>query len=123
MNTTAYKKDLLAAWEDVFKKGQLTLWVLLALKDGNKHMAAILDFVTQQSTGILTIEEQSLYRSLRRYHQTGIIEYVTVPGNKGPARKEYALTELGKQVLQEFLERNIIALYYKTETKKLIERR
>ena len=33
--------DLLTSWEETYKKGQLTLWVFLALKDGQKYVDEI----------------------------------------------------------------------------------
>lgn len=37
--------ELLDAWEETYKKGQLTFWVFLALKEGNKCVEDIKDFV------------------------------------------------------------------------------
>jgi PadR family transcriptional regulator PadR len=35
------KTDLLTTWEETYKKGQLTLWIFLALRDGDKYMNEI----------------------------------------------------------------------------------
>src|SRR5215475_10745581 len=94
-----YARKLLAGWEDVYKKGQLTLWVLLALKDGPKHMAEIKAFLERATNGTLTVDDQSLYRALRRYDETELADYETAPGN-GPERKVYRLSKLGERVLQ-----------------------
>ncbi len=32
------QKELLNAWEETYKKGQLTLWIFLALKEGPKYV-------------------------------------------------------------------------------------
>ena len=34
-------EELLDAWEETYKKGQLTFWVFLALKEGNKCVVRI----------------------------------------------------------------------------------
>tara|TARA_B100000780_G_scaffold277316_1_gene247728 strand:- start:491 stop:604 length:114 start_codon:yes stop_codon:yes gene_type:complete len=34
MTTKDILPDLLSSWEETYKKGQLTLWIFLALKDG-----------------------------------------------------------------------------------------
>ena len=41
--------ELLSAWEETYKKGQLTFWVFLALKEGNKCMEQIKEFVERLS--------------------------------------------------------------------------
>ena len=41
--TEKIRDMLLAGWEDVYKKSQLTLWILIALKDGEKSMASVKD--------------------------------------------------------------------------------
>ncbi|NLT50195.1 MAG: PadR family transcriptional regulator, partial [Ignavibacteria bacterium] len=38
MNEGNQLNELLSAWEETYKKGQLTLWVFLALKDGKKYV-------------------------------------------------------------------------------------
>ena len=37
--------ELLDAWEETYKKGQLTFWVFLALKESNKCVEDIKYFV------------------------------------------------------------------------------
>jgi DNA-binding PadR family transcriptional regulator len=49
------------------------------------------------------------------------VEYEHKEGNKGPDRKYYFLTPLGKELLKEFITRNI-KLFYKEEIKKLISK-
>ena|SRR3569833_116131 len=115
----AYMNRLLTGWEDVHKKGQLTLWVLLALKDGPKHMAEIKEFITDSTNGTLAVDDNSLYRALRRYYDTEMTKYVTAPGN-GPDRKIYELSPIGREVLDRFVRRNIIDLFYKPEIQLLL---
>ena len=99
--------ELLSAWEDTYKKGQLTLWIFLSLKDGKKYVDEIKSFVEEQSNQTMTCEGQSLYRNLRKYQHIGVVDFETGKGNKGPERKYYFLTKLGKSLLNEFIERNI----------------
>ena len=37
--------DLLNSWEETYKKGQLTLWIFLSLKDGDKYVDEIKYFI------------------------------------------------------------------------------
>lgn len=100
-------QELLEAWEDTYKKGQLTLWIFLALKDKQKYVDEIKHFVESESNYTMTCEEQSLYRNLRKYKHINVVDFITQKGNKGPDRKYYFLTELGEKLLDEFIKRNI----------------
>ena len=46
--------ELLDAWEETYKKGQLTFWVFLALKESNKCVEDIKDFVEKASKGSMS---------------------------------------------------------------------
>ena len=113
--------ELLSAWEDTYKKGQLTLWIFLSLKDGKKYVDEIKTFVEEQSKNTMTCESQSLYRNLRKYQHVGVVDFETGAGNKGPERKYYFLTELGQKLLDSFIERNI-SLFFNKRIKNLINR-
>ncbi len=117
----AYTEQLLQGWEEVFKKGQLTLWVLLALYDGPKHMAEIRQYVAAATNDQVTVDDVSLYRALRRYYDNELTDVTTAPG-KGPDKKIYSLTPIGTQVLRQFVTRNIVGTLYKPEVKNIIER-
>lgn len=99
--------ELLLAWEETYKKGQLTLWLFLALKESAKYVDEIKEFVETKSNQTMTCEEQSLYRNLRKFTNLGIVDFETGKGNKGPDRKYYRLTELGNELLKRFVNRNI----------------
>ncbi|MFO8067122.1 MAG: PadR family transcriptional regulator [Bacteroidales bacterium] len=113
--------ELLSAWEETYKKGQLTLWVFLALKDGKKYVDEIKTFVEGQSENTMTCESQSLYRNLRKFQHIGVVDFETGEGNKGPERKYYYLTELGQELLEKFTERNI-SLFFNKRIKNLINK-
>ncbi len=113
--------ELLSAWEDTYKKGQLTLWIFLSLKDGKKYVDEIKTFVEEQSVNTMTCESQSLYRNLRKYQHVGVVDFEAGAGNKGPERKYYFLTELGQKLLDSFIERNI-SLFFNKRIKNLINR-
>jgi PadR family transcriptional regulator, regulatory protein PadR len=105
--------ELLSAWEETYKKGQLTLWIFLSLKDGKKYVDEIKTFVEKHSKLTMTCESQSLYRNLRKYQHVGVVDYETGIGNKGPERKYYFLTELGHNLLDNFIKRNINLFFNK----------
>ncbi|QZE14756.1 PadR family transcriptional regulator [Halosquirtibacter laminarini] len=111
--------QLLEAWEETYKKGQLTLWIFLALKDGAKYVDEIRDFVVRITEGTMRCEEQSLYRTLRKYRHIDVVDFETRKGNKGPDRKYYFLTKTGQVLLSRFLKRNIY-LFLNEDIKTLI---
>jgi DNA-binding PadR family transcriptional regulator len=119
-NNAAYIDELLFAWEEVHKRGHLTLWILLALKDGPKHMNEIKEFIAHTTNGTLSVDDKSIYRALRRYYDTELVDFTAAPG-KGPDLKVYSLAPIGAQVLQRFVERNI-TLFLQPRIKRLIER-
>lgn len=112
--------ELLSAWEETYKKGQLTLWIFLALKEGEKYVDDIKAFVEEQSNNTMTCESQSLYRNLRKYQHVGVVDFNTKEGFKGPDRKYYFLTQLGHSLLKQFIDRNI-NLFFSEKINTLIQ--
>ena len=108
-----YKAELLSSWEETYKKGQLTFWLLLALRDNPLYVTEIKEFVKSATNGTISCEEQSVYRALRKYYDFEIVDYELRKGYKGPDRKYYYLTSIGRELLQEFTQRNISILYNK----------
>lgn len=119
MNKSNQLSELLSAWEETYKKGQLTLWIFLSLKDGNKYVDEIKSFVEEKSNQTMTCESQSLYRNLRKYQHIGVVDFETGEGNKGPERKYYFLTEMGQELLNQFVSRNI-NLFFNQKIKSLL---
>ncbi|KAA3637342.1 MAG: PadR family transcriptional regulator [Calditrichaeota bacterium] len=106
-----YIKQLLTTWEETYKKGQLTLWLLVALRDTPRYMTEVRDFIKTKSNGNITCEEQSVYRALRKFYDLEIVDFELREGNNGPSRKYYFLTEIGEELLQKFIKRNIESMY------------
>ena len=119
MNDRQLYSELLSAWEETYKKGQLTLWIFLSLKDGKKYVEEIKAFVEEFSNNTMTCESQSLYRTLRKFQHLGVVDFETGEGNKGPERKYYYLTALGIQLLNSFTGRNI-SLFLSEKIRTLI---
>jgi len=102
-----YEQKLLDGWESVHRKGQLTLWILLSLKDGPKHMQQIKEFVETRSGHTVTADDKSMYRALRRFKDIDLISDKSVPNAGGPDLKMYSLTADAENVLISFIKRNI----------------
>jgi PadR family transcriptional regulator PadR len=99
---------LLHQWENVYKKGLLTFWLLLMLKQRPMYVFEMGQALTDISQGTMTADEKSLYRALRRFKAMGLVESTWQPSDVGPRRRYYHLTELGIELLRRFARRNIL---------------
>ena len=112
-------RELLSAWEETYKKGQLTLWIFLSLKEGPKYVSGLQESIQRFSKGTIHAEEQSLYRTLRKFYHLKMVDFSAGKGHKGPDRKYYHLTSLGESLLESFVERNI-KLFFEEPLKGLL---
>lgn len=71
----------------------LVLYVLLAVSLQRAHGYAIEESLRQ--LGLIGIEMSTLYRTLRQLEKDGLLRSDWEPGPSGPARRVYALTDLG----------------------------
>ncbi len=115
----AYEDRVLQGWEEIYKRGQLTLWVLLALRDGAKAMGEIRHWLREITDDTVTVEERSLYRVLQRFDKAELVSFTAQSSTKGPDQKLYALTPLGKRILARFIDRNI-RLFTKPAVRRLL---
>ncbi len=108
----SYEQKVLAGWEEVYKRGLLTMWLLLAVRSEPKYAAEIAEFVTTNTNGTMTPDDRSLYRALRRLAQMELVELSVRSGERtGAKRKYYQLTQTGERVLEAFLDRHIRGVY------------
>ncbi len=76
--------------------------MLLALSDGDKHGYGIMKAVEQETEGQMQIRTGSLYGSIRRMIEAGLIEEKDErpdPELDDERRRYYGLTDLGRRVL------------------------
>jgi DNA-binding PadR family transcriptional regulator len=108
IDNQSYVTQIVEAWEDGYKKGLLTFWVLLALHNGPKHMRQIKQYIEIDSQSNLTVDEKSLYRSMSRFQKMDLLDsYKEQSDAGGPDFKVYRLTSVGREALQLFYQRNI----------------
>lgn len=102
---SAYERTVLASWTDTHKKSALMLFILLSLTRRPSWSNEIHNFITNLTGGVLTVDEQSLHRALRRVESLNLITHSdqVAPGT-GAKRKIYALTESGERVLAAYLD-------------------
>lgn len=115
----SYERKLLNGWEEVFKRGQLSFWILLSLRDGPKHMAQVRQWMADITNGAVTVEERSLYRALQRFQVSELVTSTSVASAKGPDRKLYELSAVGDRVLSAFVERDV-RLFLQPEVLRLL---
>jgi DNA-binding PadR family transcriptional regulator len=84
-----------------------TYFILLSLSPGPKHGYAILKEVEALSEGRLLLSTGTLYGAIKRLLDRNWIERVTdpIPNSTDRQRKAYALSELGRRVLNAEIQR------------------
>ena len=101
-------EELLETWEGNYKKGLLTFWLLIILHKQKAYAFEMTKMVYEISGGIFSVDEKSIYRSLNRFTRYGITSSSWEDSDIGPPRRYYKLTDLGLELLQAFIQRNIM---------------
>jgi len=98
---------LLSQWEETYKKGLLTFWLLLLLSQRKAYPYEMKSAIIDLSQNTISAEENSIYRALNRLAQYGIVESEMRLSETGPNRRYFSLTDDGKELLVRFITRNI----------------
>ena len=98
---------LLNKWEETYKKGLLSFWILLLLYERPSYPYEMSAEVAKISQGTISVDDNSIYRALNRFESTGIVKSELQQSSTGPQRRYYSLTNTGKTLLTEFIKRNI----------------
>lgn len=109
--TKSIQKDvavLLPKWEDSFKKGLLSFWILYSLTRRPMYAYEMKNEILGISQGSISVEENSIYRALKRFIETGLINSKIQASQNGPARKYFTLSPLGTELLRQFTKRNLL---------------
>lgn len=107
-NSSQLVGELLGNWEEVYKKGLLTFWILLFLYERPGYAYEMSTTITELSQGMVSADEKSMYRALSRFESLGIVESEFQESSVGPQRRYYHLTPTGVSLLKEFIRRNIL---------------
>ena len=100
--------DLLVQWEEAYKKGLLTFWLLLLLHEQPRYAFELSTAVAQASNETISADDQSIYRALKRFEGMKIVSSYWEESPQGPPRKYYRLTGAGEELLRRFIQRNIL---------------
>ena|GEM_PF-446587 len=112
-------EDLLSKWEINYKKGLLTFWILLILYEREAYAFEMGQLVSDLSLGTITADENSIYRALNRFENLGIVISSWRDSDIGPRRRYYRMTELGEELLQIFIQRNIVLFQTKAISNRI----
>jgi PadR family transcriptional regulator, regulatory protein PadR len=106
----AKKADLglLMQWEEVYKRGLLTFWILLMLSKRQMYAYEMRTSIADFSQGTIDVDDNSIYRALKRFADAKLVASDLRPSESGPARRYFALTEAGRALLANFIERNLM---------------
>jgi len=99
---------LLEKWEESYKKGLLSFWMLLLLDQRPTYAFEMNALIVQLSQGTISADDNSLYRALGRFEQVGLVAAQAQPSPPGPARRYYTLTPKGRALLASFIQRNLL---------------
>jgi DNA-binding PadR family transcriptional regulator len=114
-------ENLLAQWEENYKKGLLSFWLLLLLSQRKAYPYEIKAAINEMSRNTISADENSIYRSLNRLADSGIVNSQIIPSETGPSRRYFFLTSLGHELLTRFITRNIL-VYEQPDVADLIQK-
>jgi PadR family transcriptional regulator, regulatory protein PadR len=110
---------LLKKWEEAYKKGLLSFWLLLLLYERPAYAYELGATVSEVSQGTVTADEKSIYRALTRFQSLGLVQSELLASKIGPQRRYYRLTEKGTILLTEFTRRNILVFKSPSVTERI----
>ena len=114
-------ESLLTQWEETYKKGLLSFWLLLLLDQRKAYPYEIKSAIAEMSQNTINADENSIYRSLNRLADFGIVASEVIPSETGPSRRYFFLTKLGHDLLTRFITRNIL-VFEQPDVAKLIQK-
>lgn len=103
---------LLAQWEETYKKGLLSFWLLLLLAQRRAYPYEMKDAIKELSQNTISADENSIYRALKRLAQSGVVDSEVQPSKSGPDRRYFFLTDLGQELLVRFVSSNILVFQH-----------
>ena len=112
-------EELLTTWEGNYKKGLLTLWLLLILNDREAYAFEMSRLISELSQGTITADENSIYRAMNRFEELGLVTSSWHDSEVGPQRRYYRLSLIGLELLRRFLRRNILLFQTEAVSKRI----
>lgn len=85
-------------------------YILLSLRDGERHGYQILKEVEAGSLGSVRLGPATLYTSIKKLLDANLVQEVAGPKDRDPRRRYYRLTSAGRKELSQELDRMELAL-------------
>lgn len=95
------EKEIYMAKEEI-PRGQLSNIILSTLFDNDKYGYEIIEVVKQQTDGKVVIKQPTLYSSLRRMEEQGLITSYWRDSEIGGRRHYYSITDYGKKYAEKW---------------------
>ena len=95
------EKEIYMAKEEI-PRGQLSNIILSTLFDNDKYGYEIIEIVKQQTDGKVVIKQPTLYSSLRRMEEQGLITSYWRDSEIGGRRHYYSITDYGKKYAEKW---------------------
>src|SRR5690242_15171168 len=76
----------------------LASWLLLLMRNGSAHGYQLIQTMTMMGLGL--VDPATVYRTLRQLEREGLITSTWNPGEAGPARRIYTLSDAGEEYLR-----------------------
>jgi PadR family transcriptional regulator, regulatory protein PadR len=99
---------LLFQWEETYKKGLLSFWLMLLLSGRKAYPYEMRAAIQEISRETISADENSIYRALNRLAGSGLVQSEIQPSDTGPSRRYFSLTDRGMDLLRQFISRNIL---------------
>ncbi len=98
----SYERDIIGKWLNSFKKSTTIYLILTALRSKEMWSKELDEYMNEKVGSIISIDERSLYRALRRLNDIDLVTFQEVDADKtGANRKVYSLTESGRRLQVE----------------------
>ena len=107
-------------WEETYKKGLLSFWILLQLASRESYPYEMRAEIAAISGQMMVVDDNSIYRALRRFDAAGLVESNPRQSGSGPPRRYFRLSAKGRALLARFIRRNILT-FQGPEVKTIIE--
>jgi PadR family transcriptional regulator PadR len=98
----------LTQWEEIYKRGLLTFWILLLLNEREMYAYEMRPSIADISQGTIDVDDNSIYRALKRFAEAGYVRSDLRASEAGPARRYFTLAPAGRALLAGFIERNLL---------------
>ncbi|MFO7916402.1 MAG: PadR family transcriptional regulator [Candidatus Krumholzibacteriales bacterium] len=102
----------LRIWSREYKKGFLTYFILLLLKDTPMYGLEIANKLKHISDRSVRLHGSNIYQILKKLKLHGMVSSKMKDSIKGPSRKYYYIEEKGTELLVVFTQEYVIPLHF-----------